>query len=87
MSRQNNPHPFGDDDGYKASWCLARHNNAAIKGVISLPAQAMAFLQKLARAMAHENKPRRWVYEQARADLSNPVAKHLPGLPKKDLLK
>jgi hypothetical protein len=53
----NKPYPFGDDDGYKASWYLAQHNYAAIKGVTSLPAQAMAFLQKLARAMAHRISP------------------------------
>lgn len=61
MSLQNKPYPFGDDDRYKASCYLARHHYAAIKEVISLSAQAMAFLQKLARAMAHENKPLRWI--------------------------
>ena len=60
LSLQNEPHPFGNDDGFRASWYLAQQNYAAIKGVVRLPAQAMAFLQRLARAMAYENKPLRW---------------------------
>ena len=52
--------PFGDDDGYKASWYLAQHTYAVIKQVVHLPAKAMGFLQSLARAMARENKALRW---------------------------
>jgi DNA-directed RNA polymerase len=53
-------HPFGKDDGYAASSYLARHIYAAIEEVIHRPAQAMAFLQTLARRLAHEGKPLRW---------------------------
>jgi DNA-directed RNA polymerase len=53
-------HPFGKDDGYAASSYLARHIYAAIEEVVHRPAQAMAFLQTLARRLAHEGKPLRW---------------------------
>lgn len=53
-------HPFGDDDGRAASKYLAGHIHAAIEQVVSKPAQAMSFLQKCARAMAHEGKPVSW---------------------------
>jgi DNA-directed RNA polymerase len=33
----------------------------AITQVLGLPAQAMAFMQKLAKALAHEGKPLKWV--------------------------
>jgi DNA-directed RNA polymerase len=60
LSQRNEEHPFGDDDGYKASWYLAKQTYEAIKEVISLPAQAMTFLQDLARAMA-DDKPLGWI--------------------------
>jgi DNA-directed RNA polymerase, mitochondrial len=53
-------HPFGPDEGYAASKYLARHIYEAIEEVIQQPAWAMAFLQKLAKAMAHEGKSLRW---------------------------
>lgn len=53
-------HPFGEDDGHAASKYLAAHVFDAIEEVVRLPAQAMQFLQKLARALAHEGKPLRW---------------------------
>ena len=52
-------HPFADG-GYWASKYLARHIYDAIEEVIHGPAQAMAFLQKLARAMSREGKPLQW---------------------------
>jgi DNA-directed RNA polymerase len=53
-------HPFGDDDGYRASKYLAKHIHAAIVELVRLPAGAMAFMQELARKLAHESKPLRW---------------------------
>lgn len=53
-------HPFGDDEGYAAAKYLAKHTYAAIREVVKLPAEAMAFMQALARALAHEGKPLRW---------------------------
>lgn len=54
-------HPFGHDKGLAASKYLAAHAYAAIEEVVQLPAEAMDFLQKLARALAHEGKPLRWI--------------------------
>jgi DNA-directed RNA polymerase len=56
-------HPFGDnDDEWRlASRYLAKRVLAAIKTVVKLPAEAMEFMQKLAKALAHEGKPLRWV--------------------------
>lgn len=53
-------HPFGDDEGYTASKYLAKHVYATIKDVVKMPAEAMGFMQSLARALAHEGKPLRW---------------------------
>jgi DNA-directed RNA polymerase len=53
-------HPFGEDEGYAASKYLAKHIHAAIEELVSLPAEAMRFLQGCARALAHEGKPLRW---------------------------
>ncbi len=53
-------HPFGDDDGLAASKYLAAHVYDAIEQVVHRPAQAMTFLQKLARVLAHEGKPLSW---------------------------
>lgn len=46
--------------GSVAGRYLAGHVYEAIEEIISLPADAMAFLQKLAKALAHEGKPLRW---------------------------
>lgn len=54
-------HPYGDDNGQSASVYLAKHVHAAIQVVVRKPAQVMAFLQDLARVMAHEGKPVSWV--------------------------
>jgi DNA-directed RNA polymerase len=53
-------HPFGADEGRGAAKYLASHVYDAIGDIVSLPAQAMAFLQKCARALAHEGKPLEW---------------------------
>jgi DNA-directed RNA polymerase len=55
-------HPFGDtqDEHKLVSRYLANRVLTAIREVVNLPAQAMAFLQKLAGALAHESKPLRW---------------------------
>jgi DNA-directed RNA polymerase, mitochondrial len=58
--RDRKEHPFGPDGGYDASAYLARHTLAAIEEVVHRPAQAMAFLQNLVRAVARENKLLRW---------------------------
>jgi DNA-directed RNA polymerase len=62
LKRELDQHPFGDD---KAEWrasCgyLAHHIMASIKQVVKGPAEAMDFMQILAKAMAHEGKPLRW---------------------------
>lgn len=56
-------HPFGDEEieWRIASRYLAKRTLEAIKTVVSLPADAMAFMQSLAKALAHEGKPLRWV--------------------------
>jgi DNA-directed RNA polymerase len=65
-------HPFASaldvgEDGKKrpvgaaASQYLATHIYTAIETVVERPAQAMAFLQKCAKTLAHEGKPLRWV--------------------------
>lgn len=56
-------HPFGEteDEWRLASRYLAKRVLAAIKQVVGLPAEAMAFMQKLAQALAHEGKPLRWI--------------------------
>jgi DNA-directed RNA polymerase len=55
-------HPFGDnvDEWKLVSRYLAQQVRAAIQQVLSLPAQAMAFMQALAKTLAHEGKPLRW---------------------------
>lgn len=56
-------HPFGDNrstQGAAAAY-LAKCIYAAIESVVDRPARAMGFLQKLARALAHEGKPLEWV--------------------------
>lgn len=55
-------HPFGEteDEWRLASRYLAKRVLQAIKSVVRLPAQAMEFMQKLAKAVAHEGKPLRW---------------------------
>jgi DNA-directed RNA polymerase len=52
-------HPFADG-GYWTSKYLARHTFRAIEEIISGPAEAKKFLQKLARALSHEGKPLQW---------------------------
>jgi DNA-directed RNA polymerase, mitochondrial len=53
-------HPFGPNEGYHLAKYLAKHIYAAIEEVVDRPAQAMAFLQKLSKALSHECKPLRW---------------------------
>src|SRR5215469_14686219 len=53
-------HPFGPDRGREASKYIARHIYKSIEEVVQRPAQAMSFLQQIARALAHESKPVRW---------------------------
>ena len=53
-------HPFGPDGGFAASWYLAGYTYDAIKQEVEGAAKAMDFLQKLARALAPEDKPLRW---------------------------
>jgi DNA-directed RNA polymerase len=66
LSGVREDHPF---EGYqhgsidrpsKAARYIASHIFDAIEARIHLPAQAMHFLQKIAKAMAHEGKPVQW---------------------------
>ena len=50
-----------DEGGLEASMYLAKHVSAVIEEIVTLPAEAMKFLQKLARAVADNNKPLEWV--------------------------
>jgi DNA-directed RNA polymerase, mitochondrial len=59
MDRLPPKNPFGDK-GHAASWYLARHTYTAIKATVPLPAEAMRYLKKLARALAKENQSMRW---------------------------
>ena len=60
-------HPFGDDarkrnrkvPSYAARY-LAKRTYEAITSIVKKPAEAMGFLQDLARAVAHEGKPLAW---------------------------
>lgn len=61
MRKELKDHPFGSDGGFAASWYLANHTYAAIEELLKLPAAAMNFLQKLARALANEGNPLRWI--------------------------
>ena len=54
-------HPFGQDNGFTASRFLAGQIFSAIEEVVKKPAEAMDCLRKLAKAMAHENKPVTWI--------------------------
>jgi DNA-directed RNA polymerase len=53
-------HPFGADNGYSASRYLASIIYDTIESVVSKPAEAMRFLQGIARTLAHEGKPLVW---------------------------
>jgi DNA-directed RNA polymerase len=53
-------HPFGADKGFAASKYLAQHTFSAIEETITRPGRALVFLQKLARALAAENKALCW---------------------------
>ncbi|MGM5019253.1 DNA-directed RNA polymerase [Tardiphaga sp. 367_B4_N1_1] len=63
LKKEITNHPFGDDeDEWRlAARYLAKRVLAAIKEVVKLPAEAMEFMQKLAKLLAHEGKPLRWV--------------------------
>jgi DNA-directed RNA polymerase len=56
-------HPFGDseDEWRLASRYIAKRVLSAIKNVVRLPAEAMEFMQKIAKTLAHEGKPLQWV--------------------------
>jgi DNA-directed RNA polymerase, mitochondrial len=53
-------HPFGEDNGNKASRYLSKKIYNAIKEKARFPAKAMDFLQRVTRAAAHKNKPLQW---------------------------
>jgi DNA-directed RNA polymerase len=66
LEGKHDAHPYAHEldgerkPGTAAAQYLAGHIYAAIESVVHLPAQAMACLQKIARALAHEGKPARW---------------------------
>lgn len=62
LKKEISNHPFGetDDEWRLASRYLAKRVRAAIMQVVGLPMEAMGFMQKLAKALAHEGKPLRW---------------------------
>ncbi|MFI4971111.1 MAG: DNA-directed RNA polymerase [Hyphomicrobiales bacterium] len=63
LKKEIDNHPFGNSDAEwrLASRYLAKRVLAAIKTVVRLPAEAMKFMQDLAKALAHEGKPVKWV--------------------------
>jgi len=66
LEGQHEQHPFfpfatgSKDYPSPAARYLASHIFDCIEEVVELPGRAMKYLQKLARAMAHEGKPLRW---------------------------
>lgn len=62
LKKEIDHHPFGDteDEWRLASRYIAKRVLQAIKEIVKLPAEAMAFMQDLAKALAHEGKPLRW---------------------------
>lgn len=60
---ERDEHPFGENESTQAAAAryLASKIFAAIETVVDRPARAMAFLQKIARALAHEGKVMEWV--------------------------
>jgi DNA-directed RNA polymerase len=63
QSGRREEHPFSDNESTQAAAAryLASKIYAAIETVVDRPAQAMAFLQKIARALAHEGKVLEWI--------------------------
>ena len=49
-------HPFGEDEGYSASWYIAGKNEQAIAQTVKSASAGMDFFQKCAAIMAEENK-------------------------------
>ena len=49
-------HPFGEDDGYSASWYIAGKNEDAIGKTVPSAEKGMEFFQKCAALLAEENK-------------------------------
>lgn len=60
MAGELDEHPFGEDNGRTAAKYLAEKTYNAIEQTVPLPAEAMGFLQDIARALSHEGKPVRW---------------------------
>jgi DNA-directed RNA polymerase len=60
FSGKRKVHPFGADGGLVASRFLAKHTYDAIKETVRRPADAMAFLQNIARALSHEGLCTSW---------------------------
>jgi DNA-directed RNA polymerase len=62
LKKEIDAHPFGEseEEWRQCSRYLAKRVLASIKDVVKGPAQAMEFMQKLAKAMAHEGKPLSW---------------------------
>jgi DNA-directed RNA polymerase len=67
MSGELEEHPFSywaekphKDVPSPAAQFIAKHTYAGIETIIEKPAQAMAFLQTIAKTLAHEGKPVRW---------------------------
>ena len=50
-----------DEIGLEASMYFAKHVSEVIEEIVTLPAEAMKFLPKLARAVADNGKPLEWV--------------------------
>jgi DNA-directed RNA polymerase len=67
LSGEVDEHPFSywaekkhRDSPSPAATYIAKHTYAGIETIVEKPAEAMGFLQKLARTLAHEGKPVRW---------------------------
>jgi DNA-directed RNA polymerase len=60
MRGSRKEHPFGGDDGYRASIYLAGITYDAIERVVHRPAQAMRFLREIALVLGHEGRPLVW---------------------------
>lgn len=53
---ERDTHPFGEDEGYAASWYIAGKNEQAIAETVKSASAGMDFFQKCAAILAEENK-------------------------------
>lgn len=60
INNELDKHPFGEDEGYKASQYLAKQNWIAVNEVIKSASHGMTFFKELASTCAHNEIAMRW---------------------------